>query len=170
MGADSTLAYRGGLKKTPAPLVFRYIPFVWYAPVLMAILASGMVWTVGSDSGGAKLLEHAGYGLVFLLLIGVRVLPVVSVRARIEAGHVIVSGCRWPGSETVWSCTLAEAKNFEVEVLPGAKNQKFWRLALRTDGERLLPLTETAWPGAMWLSSRLVAKLNAWLARADPER
>jgi hypothetical protein len=143
-------------------LSFRYVPFEWYAPLVLGIFAGLFGWVIANDRPD-KLLMHGAIYVVFLALVGARSFPVVRVHASFTAGEVVVRGCRWPGAETVWSCDTEEAVGFEVEVLEGRRGRRFRRLALKTVGGRLLPLTETAWPGGSWLYTKRLARLNAWL-------
>ena len=158
--------YRGGSSSGPPPLAFRYVPCVWYAPLVPVFFLVGTVWASRGEAG-LQLLTHLGAGLLLGAIIAAMGFPVVSVRARVEAGEVIVTGYRWPGVETVWSCAIKEAERFEAQTVEGRlKKERFLRLALRTTAGQVLPLTETAWPGGTWLYPKLVARLNAWLHEA----
>jgi hypothetical protein len=161
----SDAPYRGAATREIAPLVVRYCPFEWYVPFVLALVAGVVGWAVQGDTG-PSFVKHAGCGALFVLLIAVVRIPVVTVRAEVTAGQLVVRGYRWPGPELVWSAGLPEIRGFEVQLVEDAKRRTYRRLALRTEDERILPLTETAWPGGSWLYPRLVARLDAWLAAA----
>ena len=109
--------------------------------------------------------------LSLLALVVFSSVPLVILRARVEDGHLVVSGRRWPGRQTTLSCALADATRFEEQtfqkaLVPGAPSKVLYyrRVALRTRDDRVLGLTHAAYPSARWPHSSVVARLNAWLA------
>jgi len=156
----SDSAYRGQAPVDVAPLTIRYSPFIWYKPIPLGILATGVVWVVQGDTG-PKFLEHAICGAIFLLLLAAINFPIVTIRIEMRAGELIARGGRWPGADIVWTAAPHEVSGFGVQVDKG-----FRRLVLRTEDGRALPLTEQMWPGVSWFYPNLVARLDAWLSYA----
>ena len=159
--------YRGAPSATTAPsLVVRYVCITsWAGSVALLVLVPAFGWVIAGEALAQALRTTAGFVVVLVLLAFVR-FPVLTIRARVEGGHLIVSGRCWPGPETLWSCTVAEAARFEEQCLretPG-KGREYRRAALRTRDDQVLALTDQAYPGTRWPLPRVVARLNDWLA------
>jgi hypothetical protein len=142
----------------------------WTAVVGLLIFASLFAWVISSETLD-KALRLAPGAVAFLALISVTRFPLVTLRARVEGGHLVVSGRRWPGAESMWSCTLAEATGFvEQAVETDGERRPRWmgtsyrRVALRTADDQVLGLTHVAYSAIRWPHPRVVARLNDWLA------
>jgi hypothetical protein len=162
MTSDKSAPFRAAPAADVAPFVARYVPYYWFAPVQLAILAAifgGVAWA------GIVHANSAPWGLVLILLLAATKLPVVTVRARVEGGYLVVDGYQWPGAVTRWSCTLPEAIEFVHEVSKEGR-RTFRRVALRTTDGKICPLTHMTYPAVAWPQARLVRRLNAWLDAA----
>ncbi len=97
--------YRAGGATGRSSLVLRFVCVdSWTRLGALLILVSGFVWVISTQTADTSL--HTALGaLAFLAMVSFTMFPLVTVRARVEAGHLVVSGRRWPGAETVWSCT-----------------------------------------------------------------
>jgi hypothetical protein len=161
MTPEAGAPFRGAPTAAP-PFVARYVPYVWYAPVQLGVLAAIFLWAAWSD------LLHANaapWAFVFFLLLAVTKLPIVTVRARVEGGYLVVDAYQWPGAETRWSCTLNEAAEFALEVTTSGRH-RYRRVALRTSDGKVCPLTQNAYVAVAWPHVRVVERLNAWLRAA----
>ena len=162
MTSEGGAPFRDAPAVDVAPLVARYVPYIWYAPVQLGVLASLIAWAAAA---GILQTNAAPWALVLFLLLAATKLPIVTVRARVEGGYLVVDGYQWPGAQTRWSCTLAEATEFVQEVSKEGRHT-FRRIALRTTDGKVCPLTQSAYAAVAWPQARLVARLNAWLAAA----
>lgn len=162
MTSDGGAPFRGAPAAVVTPIALRYVACTWFAPLQLAALAAIFVWASAGGLMQAKAMPWAG---VFFALLAIIKLPVVTLRARVEGGYVVVDGYQWPGAQTRWSCTLAEATDFVVEVT-GSGRHTFRRLALRTTDGKVCPLTQNAYAAVAWPHPRIAARLNAWLAAA----
>ena len=102
--------------------------------------------------------------MVFGLYRALALVPLLTLRARIVDGDLVVTGCRWPGPDVTWSCGLHEVAGFELEARTAANGVLHRRLALRTTDGQLLGLTERLYPGGDRAQLAAAARLNAWLA------
>src|SRR5262249_5403386 len=93
-------------------------------------------------------------------------LPIVTLAARIEGGHLVLRGCRWPGAELLWSCTVPEADGFALERQVDERGRASHRAVLRTTDSRMLPLTVDGYRSVVWIYPRVLGRLNGWLASA----
>jgi hypothetical protein len=162
MTPEAGAPFRGAPAAAVGPVVARYVPYVWYAPLQLGVLAAIFLWAAWS---GMLHANAAPWAFVLFLLLAVTKLPVVTVRARVEGGYLVVDGYQWPGAQTRWSCTLHEATDFFLEVTtPGRHTYR--RIALRTSDGKVCGLTQNAYVAVAWPHVRLVDRLNAWLRAA----
>jgi len=160
--------FRGSSAPTTRARVL-YVPVRLVQPAALLFLLALFGWAIAGETGTA-FLEHAAAALCFVLLLALPRIPIVTLSARVEGGHLVASGRRWPGAETIWSCTVAEADKFDVEVVKSAKWREYRRIALRTQDGKLFALTQSAYPGSPASHARVAARLNAWLENARHRR
>lgn len=157
--------FRGAAFRDVPPFVIRYVAFAWYAPLQLALASSLFLWGLLS---GVLHTNVAPWAFVALLLLAVTKLPVVTLRARVEGGSLIVDGYQWPGTQTHWSCTMDEAHDFVLLVTKEGRHT-LRQLALRTTEGRACPLTERAYRGVAWPPLRALNRMNVWLRSAASE-
>jgi hypothetical protein len=162
MRSEGGAPFRATPGAAVAPLAARYVPYIWYAPIQLGVLAAIFLWAAWS---GVLHANAAPWAFVLFLLLAATKLPVVTVRARVEGGYLVVDGYRWPGPQTRSSCTLAEAEEFVEEVAKEGRHT-FRRIALRMNDGKNCPLTESSYAAVAWPHARLVGRLNAWLHAA----
>jgi hypothetical protein len=75
----------------------------------LGVVALGMLSAAGT---GLMQTDAMPYAAILVVLLAVIKLPVITVRAPLEGGYVVVDGYHWPKPQTRWSCTLAEAEEF----------------------------------------------------------
>ncbi|CAN5738903.1 hypothetical protein BH11MYX4_BH11MYX4_54600 [soil metagenome] len=108
---SESAGYRDATAPPVPPVVVRYVPLTWYELVRFGTLAALITIAVSNappDRLPTLLLGASGV----TLLLAAAALPIVRLTARIEGGHVVVRGRRWPGAEVTWSCPLREAEAF----------------------------------------------------------
>lgn len=159
-------AYRDRPASSNVPLNIRYFAFTKYEAVRGPVLVF-VGWLVMACAPTGKTLTYAGGFLLFVLVIMAIAVPVISLSARVEGGHLVVRGARWPGPEVVWSCTLAEASGFELAEVRDAKDKKHYAVSLRTHDGQLLALTHDAYPSVHFIYPRILGRLNAWLTQTQ---
>ena len=162
MRSEGGSPFRAAPGWSVAPIAARYVPYIWYAPVQLGVLGALFLWAAWSDMLHAS---AAPWASVLFLLLAAAKLPVVTVRARVEGGYLVVDGYRWPGPQTRSSCTLAEAEEFVEEIAKDGRHT-FRRIALRMHDGTICPLTESSYAAVAWPHARVVGRLNAWLRAA----
>jgi hypothetical protein len=146
-----------------------YVPVHWYQPVALVFLLCLFGWAISGETG-TTFLEHAAGVVAIGLLFALPRFPIVTLRARVEGGHLVASGRRWPGAETIWTCTTAEAAGFDVELMRDDKGRQYRRIALRTNEGKLFGLTQFGYAGGAAVHARAAARLNAWWETARARR
>lgn len=162
---SDTGPFRGSARGEGEAISVWFVPVSWNQPLALLVLGALFGWAISGEPL-AEMATHGAYALALLSLLAVANFPLVVVNARIEGGHLIVSGRRWPGAQTIWSCTVAEAAGFAIEVVPNAKGRTFHRVAMRTRDGKTFALTEQVFPSHA-THVRALRKLQAWWEKAS---
>jgi hypothetical protein len=168
MNSEATGApFRGAPPGPSTSIVVRYMPLVWSQPAALLVLASLFVWALWGESG-MQLMKHVAGMVAFLALVALPRFPLLTVRATLDAGHLTVTGQRWPGPQVIWSCPAREAEGFGITLDRDEKSRDFRCIVLRTTDGKVYALTQ-AYPGGKRAHDRALAKLTAWWNAASPK-
>jgi Na+-transporting methylmalonyl-CoA/oxaloacetate decarboxylase beta subunit len=155
-------AYRATRSASAAPLVARCLCFGLGAALrALFFLGFTMIFVISGfqRTGEPLLLIPLAVG-VYLAL---RQIPLLTLRADVVDGDVVVTGCRWPGPDATWSCGLHEVAGFELETHRDGQGVAQQRVSLRTTDGQLLGLTEKLYPQGERALRAVAARLNSWL-------